>query len=264
MHARFSALHQSEKPFLLPNAWDAASAKLFERSGASAIATSSAAVAWALGYPDGSALPEQELVAVVRRIARVLSVPLTVDIEDGYSDDAAKVSALVQRITDAGAIGINIEDGTGSPALLAEKIAGIRRVLLSTPLFINARTDVFLRGLASTGTATAMTIERLALYRDSGSDGVFVPGLVSLEDTHAIERAIRLPLNVMIVPNLPDANQLYAAGVRRISAGPSPFRVAYDAALNAIDAFMNGDFAPLGKPRLDFKTLNGMFAGHAV
>ncbi len=228
MHAQFSALHQSTKPLLLPNAWDAASAKLFERSGASAIATSSAAVAWALGYPDGSALPEHELVDAVRRITRVLSVPLTVDIEDGYSDDAAKVAALAQKIVDVGAVGINIEDGAKAPTLLAEKIARIRSVLSSTSLFVNARTDVFLRGLAPAGSAVAMTIERLALYRDSGTDGVFVPGLASTDDAHAISAAITLPLNVMIVPNLPDATLLYAAGVRRISAGPAPFRVAYD------------------------------------
>ncbi len=136
------------------------SAKLFERSGASAIATSSAAVAWALGYPDGSALPEHELVDAVRRITRVLSVPLTVDIEDGYSDDAPKVAALAQKIVDVGAVGINIEDGTKPPALLAEKIERIRGALSSAPLFINARTDVFLRGLAPSGSAVAMTIER--------------------------------------------------------------------------------------------------------
>jgi 2-methylisocitrate lyase-like PEP mutase family enzyme len=94
-----------------------------------------------------------------------------------------------------------------------------------------------------------------------GTDGVFVPGLTSLDDAREISAAIALPLNVMIVPNLPDAIQLYSAGVRRISAGPAPFRVAYDSARNAVDAFLSGDFAPLGQSKLDFKTLNTMFAG---
>lgn len=259
-HARFLALHRGERPLLLANGWDAASAKLFEKSGAPAVATSSAAVAWALGYPDGSALPTDELVAAVRRITRVLSVPLTVDIEDGYSDDAAAVATLAQRIADAGAVGINIEDGAEAPALLADKIRAIRAATQSTPLFVNARTDVFLRGLAPAGEAVAMTLERLHLYRDAGTDGVFVPGLAATDDARAVATAIPLPLNLMLVPKLPSVADLFAAGVRRISAGPAPFRVAYGAAQDAVDAFLRDDYAPMGNTKLDFKSLNALFS----
>jgi 2-methylisocitrate lyase-like PEP mutase family enzyme len=259
-HAQFSALHQSTALLLLPNAWDAASAKLFESTGASAIATSSAAVAWSLGYADGSKLPTPELIAAVKRIVRVLSVPLTVDIENGYSDDPSEVATLARAITDAGAVGINIEDGARSPALLAQKICSIRSAFSSAPLFINARTDVFLKALAPAGQAVAMTIERLNLYRESGADGAFVPGLASLNDVHAISAAVALPLNVMLVPNLPAAAQLRAAGVKRITAGPAPFVTAYGSALDAVKAFQSGDFSLFGTSGLDFKTLNAMFS----
>ncbi len=259
-HAQFTALHQSGSMLFLPNAWDAASAKLFESAGALAIATSSAAVAWSLGYADGSKLPTTELVAAVKRIVRVLSVPLTVDIEDGYSDDPSEVAALARAITDAGAVGINIEDGTQPPALLAEKIHSIRSALSSTPLFINARTDVYLKALAPAGDAVAMTIERIDLYRKSGADGAFVPGLSSLDDVRTISAAIALPLNVMLIPNLPAAVQLKAAGVRRITVGPAPFVTAYGSALDAVTAFQSGDYSSFGKSGLDFKTLNGIFS----
>jgi 2-methylisocitrate lyase-like PEP mutase family enzyme len=245
---------------LLPNAWDAASAKLFESTGASAIATSSTAVAWSLGYADGSKLPTTELVAAVKRIIRVLSVPLTVDIENGYSDDPSEVATLARAITEAGAVGINIEDGTQSPTLLAQKIRSIRRAPSSTPLFINAQTDVYLKALAPAGQTVAMTIERLSLYHESGADGAFVPGLASLDDVGAISAAIALPLNVMLVPNLPSAAQLQAAGTRRVTVGPGPFVSAYGSALDAVRAFQSGDFSLFGTSGLDFKTLNAMFS----
>jgi 2-methylisocitrate lyase-like PEP mutase family enzyme len=259
-HAKFLALHQSSALLLLPNAWDAASAKLFESTGAKAIATSSAAVAWSLGYADGGQLPTTELIGAVKRIVRVLSVPLTVDIENGYSDDPKDVAALARALVDAGAAGINIEDGAQPSTLLAEKIHNIRNALTTASLFINARTDVYLKALAPVGQAVAITIERLDLYREAGADGAFVPGLSSLDDVHAISAAIALPLNVMLVPNLPDATQLHAAGVKRITAGPAPFVTAYGDALDAVSAFRSGDFSLFGKSRLDFRALNAMFS----
>jgi 2-methylisocitrate lyase-like PEP mutase family enzyme len=258
-YAQFLALHQSPTLLLLPNAWDAASAKLFESTGASAIATSSAAVAWSLGYADGSQLPTTELIGAVQRIVRVLSVPLTVDIENGYSDDPNDVAALARALVKAGAAGVNIEDGAQSPTLLAEKIRCIRRTLATASLFINARTDVYLKALAPAGQATTMTIERLNLYREAGADGAFVPGLSALEDVRTISAAITLPLNVMLVPNLPAAAQLHAAGVKRITVGPAPFVTAYGQAYDAVAAMQSGDFSLFGKSQLDFRRLNAIF-----
>src|SRR3546814_3732428 len=109
-------------------------------------------------------------------ILRVVSVPVTVDIEDGYSDDPLAVADLARAIAAAGAVGVNIEDGGGAPALLVDKIRAIREPDGAAPLFVNARTDVYLRGMASGDEAVAMTVERLTAYRDAGADGGFVPG----------------------------------------------------------------------------------------
>src|ERR1700704_6256515 len=146
----FRSLHQGPALLLLPNAWDAVTARLIESLGAKAIATTSAGLAWSRGYPDGNALPDDQLIAATRDIARVIRVPLTVDIEAGYSDDPAAVARLVARVLALGAVGINIEDGAGSPDLLSKKIVAIRDHIAHSgdDLFINARTDVYLRGVA--------------------------------------------------------------------------------------------------------------------
>src|ERR1700692_1224899 len=135
----FRNLHQEPALLLLPNAWDAITARLIESLGAKAIATTSAGLAWSRGYPDGNALPDDQLIAATRDIARVIRVPLTVDIEAGYSDDPRTVARLVARILDIGAVGINIEDGAASPDLLCKKIAAVRDVAMRSgvDLFIN-------------------------------------------------------------------------------------------------------------------------------
>ncbi|MBA2672438.1 isocitrate lyase/phosphoenolpyruvate mutase family protein, partial [Ramlibacter sp.] len=173
----FFSLHAAAQPLVLPNAWDAASAALFQDTGATAIATSSASLAWALGYKDGGGLPRQELMGAVERILRVIGIPLTVDMEDGYSDDPAEVAALAAQLAQAGAVGINLEDGSKPPAVLAAKIAAIRGKLDAGSFFINARTDVYLRSLAPAGAQVPMAVERAQQYRAAGADGIFVPGL---------------------------------------------------------------------------------------
>ena len=147
----FRRLHEGPGLLVLPNAWDAGSARLIESVGAKAIATTSAGLAWAHGYPDGNVLPNDQLLAAIGDIARVIRVPLTVDIEAGYSDAPHAVAQLVARIAAVGVAGINIEDGAGSPDLLCKKIAAIRESIehLGVDLFINTRTDVYLRGIAS-------------------------------------------------------------------------------------------------------------------
>jgi 2-methylisocitrate lyase-like PEP mutase family enzyme len=261
MHTRFRALHDQDAPLLLPNTWDAASARLWQGCGASAVATSSAAVAWARGYADGGALPREELLSSLRGIARVVSIPLSADIEDGYGDDPEAVAALAADIVDAGAVGINIEDGAGTPDLLAAKIRAIRTRLGDTPLFINARTDVYLAGLAQGDAAVAMTIERLRLYRDAGADGGFVPGLSDAGDARRITDAVPLAVNLMAMPGLPPVAALADAGIRRISLGPALFKLAYAHADRAARAFLDGDLAPSFEASLDYGGMNRMLAG---
>src|SRR3546814_593379 len=164
-HAQFVALHDTDVPLLLPNAWDAASARLWQEAGATAIATTSAAVAWALGHADGGRLPREELLGSLHGILRVVSVPVTVDIEDGYSDDPLAVADLARAIAAAGAVGVNIEDGGGAPALLVDKIRAIREPDGAAPPFVHARPDVYLRGLASGDEAVAMA-DRKSVVRE--------------------------------------------------------------------------------------------------
>ncbi|QGZ41995.1 2-methylisocitrate lyase-like PEP mutase family enzyme [Pseudoduganella flava] len=233
----FQALHE-DGLLLLANCWDGGSARLAQAAGAQALATSSAAVAWSHGHADGSHLPVELLLATARGIGRVSDLPLTVDIEDGYSDDPAQVAALVRELIGVGVVGINIEDGGGPVELLCRKIAAVRAAAAGTRLYINARTDVYLRGLAPAGERVSETIRRAALYRDAGASGLFVPGVSDEADIGALAGAIGMPLNVMALPQLPAPARLRELGVRRLSAGSATGEAAYAAAHEAIVAFL--------------------------
>ncbi len=257
----FKALHAGSTPLVMPNAWDAASAALFQAEGASAVATSSASLAWSLGYADGGTLPRQELLAAVARIQRVLTLPLSVDLEDGFSDDPQAVAALVADIAGLGVAGINLEDGSKAPALLANKIAACRKALGSTPLFINARTDVYLRGFAAGPAAISMVLERAQAYQAAGADALFVPGLTSVDDARAIASQAGLPLNIMLRPGIPALAAMHAAGVKRFSAGPANFQSAYGHARAAAHAMVKEhQLESLFHNTVAYDAMNALFA----
>jgi 2-methylisocitrate lyase-like PEP mutase family enzyme len=259
----FRSLHQGPGILLLPNAWDAGSACLIESLGAKAIATTSAGLAWSRGYPDGNALPVDQLVGAIRDIARVISVPLSVDIEAGYSDSPLAAARLVARILTLGVAGINIEDGAGSPQLLCRKIASIREhgVHLGIDLYINARTDVYLRGMAVGRAAIEETKHRAALYRAAGCDGLFVPGLVDNEAMSAISSAIEpMPLNIMAVPNLPPMDVLQRCGVRRLSAGSSIAQAALGRTRDLAAGFLVGTVNGMFDVSADYHAVNQLLA----
>jgi len=259
----FRNLHHGPGLLLLPNAWDAITARVIESLGAKAIATTSAGLAWSRGYPDGNALPEDQLIAATRDIARVIRVPLTVDIEGGYSDDPGAVARLVARVLAVGVVGINIEDGTRSPDLLCKKIAAIRdhNAHSSADLFINTRTDVCLRGVARGEAATQEIIRRASLYRAAGCDGLFVPGLSSADAMAAISAAIApMPLNIMAVPNLPSMDTLQKSGVRRVSAGSSIAQAALGCTRNLVADFLAGTMSEMFDASADYDAVNQLFA----
>ncbi|AWH32269.1 isocitrate lyase/phosphoenolpyruvate mutase family protein [Stenotrophomonas sp. SAU14A_NAIMI4_8] len=228
-HHRFVSLHRGADLLVLPTVWDAGSARLAEDCGAQALGTSSAAMAWSCGHADACVLPEDALLERVRQILRVTTLPLTVDIENGYSDDPQQVSARVLRLADLGVVGINIEDGEGSGELLAAKIAAVRCALAGRPLFINARTDVYLRGFAEGAQAVALSVQRLQACAQAGADGGFVPGLQALAEVADVAAQVALPLNLMALPGMAPADHLRQAGVRRLSAGPALFLQAWAA-----------------------------------
>jgi 2-methylisocitrate lyase-like PEP mutase family enzyme len=258
----FHELHASGL-LLLANAWDAGSARIVAHAGAKAIATSSAAVAWAHGYVDGDKLPTRLLLATTSAIAEAVSIPLTVDIESGYSDDPGQVADVVGAVIDAGAVGINIEDGRGSPDLLCRKIEAARRVAQGrgVDLFINARTDVYLKRLVSAEQCVAETLVRAERYRAAGASGLFPAGVQNEDEIAAIVRGTPLPINVLALPGLPPADRLAALGVRRLSAG-SGIAEAVNGAVHAIAQrfLQTGELVNAGHAPLSYGELNGMMA----
>jgi 2-methylisocitrate lyase-like PEP mutase family enzyme len=228
----FRALHQQARPFVLPNAWDVPSARVFEDAGFSAVATSSAGMMVSLGYQDGEEMPRRELAAAVGRIAHRLSVPLSADIVSGYGRGSRAVAATVRAILAAGAIGINLEDhdhrnpsghGLFSIRSQVRKIEAIRNVAAETgiPLVINARTDAFRLGSGEPPQRLKEAIRRATAFRDAGADCVYPMGLVEAEGIATFVDALKCPVNVMVRPGLPPLAELERLGVRRVSFGPA-------------------------------------------
>ncbi|WP_338693145.1 isocitrate lyase/phosphoenolpyruvate mutase family protein [Streptomyces sp. Q6] len=255
---RFRALHTPARPLALANVWDVAGARLVEDAGAAAIATTSAGVAWSLGRPDGDALSREDAMAAVTRIAAAVTVPVTADIESGYGDDLAAVAGTVRQVVAAGAVGVNIEDGTRPPAELAARLTAARAAAdaQGTDLFLNARVDTYLFGLGEERDRLKETLERALRYVDAGADGVFVPGVVDRDTIAALADGIPVPLNVMAGPGAPSVAELGALGVARVSLGAGVAQAAYAAARRAArDLLTTGRYDTLADG-VDFTELN--------
>jgi len=253
----FRALHASGL-LILPNAWDAASTALSIAAGARAVATTSAGVAWALGWPDGATPPESELLGAVSRMVRVAGdTPVSADVEGGFSDDAGEAAAFVKRTWETGAVGINIEDGADPAEGLADKIAAVRAAV-GGDLFINARCDLWLRGIGPVEGRLEEAARRAALYKAAGADGLFMPGVVEPETIMALV-GMGMPLNLLARPTLTDAKGLEALGVRRLSAGSNISAAAYGAADRLTRGFLaDGDSRPQAAEAFDYGALNGL------
>jgi len=258
----FRRLHDGTELFLLANCWDVGSARLLEHLGARAVATTSAGLAWSNGFPDGDATPVDCVVAAVRAIARVLTVPLSVDVEGGYSSEPRAVGDLVTALIGVGAVGINLADGNASPDVLVAKIDHVKKAAAraGVDLFVNARTDVYLRGLVPEPGRVAETLARARRYKDAGADGIFVPKVVDPTEIRAIASEVGLPLNVLAWPKLPAASELSALGVRRLSAGSSIAQVALGRAATVAGAFLReGRTDSLTEGAMPFAEINALF-----
>ncbi len=258
----FRDLHAPGRLLRLPNAWDAGSARLIEASGAAAIATTSAGLAWARGYRDGDVLPGSVLVAAIAEIARVISVPLSADVEGGYAEDPGAVGDTIAAVIDAGAVGVNLEDGGGPVDLLCAKIEVAKQVAsrAGVDLFVNARTDVYLRGLVPKERAVAESIARGHRYRAAGCDGFFVPKISAAEEIRAIAGAVALPLNVLVMPGLAPVAELQALGVRRVSAGSGIAAAAFGVAQRATTQFLeDGRYDAMFETSADYRAMNDLF-----
>jgi 2-methylisocitrate lyase-like PEP mutase family enzyme len=222
--AELLALHHGPG-FVLPNAWDAGSARILEHVGFPAIATTSAGIAWACGVPDGGSLDVDTMLEHVGRIVAAVGVPVTADLESGYDD----VGATVRRAVEAGAVGGNLEDQVGGELFgvdeAVERVAAARAAAPAGTFVLNARTDTWFGGV--TGDPFDETVERATRYVDAGADCVFVPGVVEEDDIRRLVAAVPAPLNIVAgLASLTDAPTLFSLGVKRISLGGSLARAS--------------------------------------
>ncbi|MGH9558843.1 MAG: isocitrate lyase/PEP mutase family protein [Bryobacteraceae bacterium] len=253
-------LHHAPPVLVLPNAWDAASARIFERSGFPSIATTSAGVAFALGYPDGQWVPRDEMVEVIGRIARAVKVPVTADVEAGYGDPVG----TARSVWAAGAVGMNLEDTeTGRLIDLAAQTSAIREIRAAIPeIVLNARTDIFLEAIGEEGTRFERAVERLNAYRGAGADCLFAPGVRDRETIARLVQAVHGPLNVLAGPGTPPVAELDELGVARVSVGSGPMR----AVLGLLDRIArelreDGTFASILDGAVPYAEVNQLMGG---
>lgn len=231
---QFKALHNQGQSLLLCNVWDAPSTKIAEQLGFQAVGTSSAAIATQLGKVDGEEISFADLLSVVKNIKRNTSLPVSVDLESGYSRDPKQVCDYITQLAEIGAVGINIEDSLvikGERSLIdAEQFAIFLRDVVDSlkqdniEMFINVRCDVYLLGSDDPVNAAKA---RAKLYQNAGVDGIFLPGIQDNAEIEQLAQFIQLPLNVMSVPGLADFQTLKRVGVSRISMGNVLFDKMY-------------------------------------
>src|SRR5579863_8764215 len=230
---QFLELHHGPKILVLPNAWDVASARIFEEAGFPAIATTSAGVAFSLGYPDGQKIPRGEMLAAVRRIAEAVEVPVTADLEAGFGSTPKEVADTAREVIAAGAVGLNLEDGAEEkPDFLVDVSRQneiIRAVLAAAagagvPFVLNARTDIFLYASGPAETRLERAIDRLNSYHAAGAQSLFAPGVKDEETIAQLALGVAGPLNILATVGTPPVAQLQQLGVARVSVGSGPMR----------------------------------------
>ncbi len=267
--AYFRQLH-NQRPLVLPNAWDAASARVIELAGASAIASTSAGVSWTFGRRDGQKLRREEMIQAIHNIVQTVAVPVTADIEGGYgSGSAHDVAETVKAVIAIGVAGINLEDSPGCdgqellmPELHAERIRAAREAasVAGGDLVINARTDVYLFQVGAPETRFDAAVQRANLYRAAGADCLFVPGMIDATTIAALVRAIDGPLNIMAMFGAPSVPQLGQLGVARVSVGSAITQAALAATQRAARELPEqGTYCTL-KDSLPFGEVNDFFA----
>src|SRR5208282_3060586 len=261
----FRALHHGRHPFVLPNAWDVPSARVFEDAGFPAVATSSAGLMVSLGYPDGEEIPRREVAAAVERIATRLSIPLSADVVSGFGRTPRGVATTVRMMIEAGAVGINLEDlDPSSDGLLREtlqvrKIEAVRQLVTSMgiPIVINARTDAFRHGSGDVNERLRAAIRRSTAYRDAGADCVYPMGLTESGSISTFVQALECPVNVMVHKGLPTVAELEALGVKRVSFGPSASYAALGLLKRASEEVLTrGTYGLLLEGAITFDELN--------
>ena len=247
----FRALHRGPRLLLLPNAWDAMSARIIAESGFPAIATTSGGVSWALGYADGEAAPWEEIVATTGRMARAVAVPVTADIEAGFGDTPEAVARSIGDIIGSGAVGVNLEDGLRSAVPIrtvedaAARIRAAREAgrAAGVPIVINARTDLYLKNIGDEATRFDEAVARARAYLAAGADCFYPIGLRDPATIARITKAVDAPVNINVRAGHPNVAELEALGVRRASTATAMTLLAADLIRNvARDLLETGRF----------------------
>lgn len=248
----FLARHQAPPVLLLPNAWDAMSARIFAAAGFDSLATTSAGVAWALGYPDGEIAPWEEVVAATARIVRAARVPVTADIERGYGETPDAVGRHVAEIIRTGVVGVNLEDSHAgairSVEDAAERVRAARKAAHKegVPIVINARCDIFHLEYGEESVRFIATVDRCKTYLAAGANCVYPFGLRDPGLIAAFVKAIGAPVNITGRPGMPDAAEFEQMGVARITIASAPTLVTMDAIRKlAAGLHSTGGFEPL-------------------
>ncbi|MBP1044207.1 isocitrate lyase/phosphoenolpyruvate mutase family protein [Vagococcus sp. BWB3-3] len=263
---RFYNLHQNQDMFVLPNVWNGGSAKIFEKSGFSALATTSAGIAFALGYDDGEELAFDTLLWVVNQITSRITVPLSVDFERGYGESPEVVQANARKLLQAGAVGFNLEDGLANktvdaPQVLKEKIQALATLKqeLGINFVINARTDCYWHNLGTEQEKLKMAIENGHHFLEWGADCVFVPGRLSYQTIEILANEIPGPLNIILSDTSDDVQRLNQLGVKRLSTGSAPARQALTNLIKLANDTKATHFEPLLTNVLSYQEANDYF-----
>ncbi len=268
--AEFLKLHRGPGPLVLANVWDVMSARLIERAGFPAIATSSAAIANALGFPDGEAISREAMLSVVARIAAKVSVPVSADLEAGYGTSLGEIAKTARALVAAGAVGLNFEDANGDAknplfrvAEQMEKIKCLRSTgeKLGVHFVINGRTDVYLKSVGTPATRFEHAVTRLNSYRQAGADCLFAPGVHDAETIGRLVKAVDGPLNILAGPATPPIAELARLGVARVSFGSWPARAALGLFSRfARELIEKGTFTTLGDWAIPYDELNQLMS----
>ena len=234
-------LHHNGKLLILPNIWDSLGAVMLESLGYPAVATASASIAFSNGYPDGEKISFNDLLFVLQKIVQSVKIPVTADIESGYAENNSILKENIRKLIDVGIAGINFEDSHHNDKTIipietqCERIGLIRQtaIEMGMPLFINARTDVFLKAnQLSDEEKLSEVIRRGKDYKDSGADGFYPILLKKKEDIETVIKEVTLPVNILLLPGIPDFEVLKIIGVVRLSLGPGFLKTAINAMKN--------------------------------
>ncbi len=245
---RFKNMHKENKMFLLPNAWDAGSAYIFEKEGFKAIGTSSAGIAYSLGYPDGEDISFDDLLLCVKQIVRRIDIPLSVDFEHGYGDTIEQIKTNAYKLLSNGVVGFNIEDGRPDGTLdelefITKKIKALVELKkeLKLDFTINARTCTYWLNVADEETKFKIAVERGNSFKEAGADCVFIPGAVSKSIVKELVEKINSPINIILNPEFYNFKELESIGVRRLSLGSGPVRSVFNHLINLASNLQKGN-----------------------